>query len=220
MTEQTTLISEELTLAGEASPITPEIIALNSHRITTVTQLKDQEYLFRLQDKPCFPRCDVTTITGPAKSGKTFFVSMLMACCAERQVLALERVREEPLSVLWLDTEQSLQSTKDILAGRIAKLVQTPFPDERFYVFNVRSATYKERREMMALAIETYRPDLVILDNISDLSFDINSDTVKKSFSRRQDIPKGAVKAKFTVLKLKPEDNPKIDRFSPEASRQ
>ena len=175
MTEQSTLISEELTLAGEASPVTPEIIALNSHRITTETQLKDQEYLFRLQDKPCFPRCDVTTITGPAKSGKTFFVSMLMACCAERQVLALERVREEPLSVLWLDTEQSRQSTKDILAGRIAKLVQTPFPDERFYVFNVRSATYKERREMMALAIETYRPDLVILDNISDLSFDINS---------------------------------------------
>ncbi|MBQ6204943.1 MAG: AAA family ATPase, partial [Prevotella sp.] len=175
MTEQSTLISEELTLAGEASPVTPEIIALNSHRITTETQLKDQEYLFRLQDKPCFPRCDVTTITGPAKSGKTFFVSMLMACCAERQVLALERVREEPLSVLWLDTEQSRQSTKDILAGRIARLVQTPFPDERFYVFNVRSATYKERREMMALAIETYRPDLVILDNISDLSFDINS---------------------------------------------
>ena len=54
----------------------------------------------------------------------------------------------------------------------------------------------------------------------SDRSFDINSDTVKKSFSRRQDIPKGAVKAKFTVLKLKPEDNPQIDRFSPEASRQ
>ena len=42
MTEQTTLISEELTLAGEASPVTPEIIALNSHRITTETQLKDQ----------------------------------------------------------------------------------------------------------------------------------------------------------------------------------
>ena len=83
MTEQTTLISEELTLAGEASPVTPEIIALNSHRITTETQLKDQEYLFKLQGKPCFPRCDVTTITGPAKSGKTFFVSMLMACCIQ-----------------------------------------------------------------------------------------------------------------------------------------
>jgi hypothetical protein len=37
MTEQSTLISEELTLAGEASPVTPEIIALNSHRITTET---------------------------------------------------------------------------------------------------------------------------------------------------------------------------------------
>lgn len=169
------LIEGELEQAGTASPITPEIIALNSHRITTETQLKKQEFLFALQGKPCFPRCDVTTITGPAKSGKTFFVSMLMACCAERQVLELERVREEPLSVLWLDTEQSKQSTKDILTDRIAKLVKAPFPNELYYVFNVRSATYKERREMMALAIETYHPDIVILDNISDLSFDINS---------------------------------------------
>ena len=39
--------------------------------------------------------------------GKTFFTSMLMACCAEKQVLELERIREQPLKVMWYDTEQS-----------------------------------------------------------------------------------------------------------------
>ena len=54
------LVEGELEQAGTASPITPQIIALNSHRITTETQLKKQEFLFALQGKPCFPRCDGT----------------------------------------------------------------------------------------------------------------------------------------------------------------
>jgi hypothetical protein len=49
---------------------------------------------------------------------------MLMACCAEKSVLELERIRDEPLKVMWYDTEQSRQSTKSILTGRVFKLVK------------------------------------------------------------------------------------------------
>ena len=164
----------ELMHAGEVSEVTPVLQELDRHRITSVTDVPQEEFLMRLFGKPCLPRRDLTTITGQEKCGKTFFTSMLMACCAERRVLELERIREERLRVLWYDTEQSLQSTKGILAERVARLVEGDFPDDSFFVFNVRSSTCEERMEMLVAGIEAYHPDLVIIDNISDLLPNVN----------------------------------------------
>lgn len=175
MKDQKTLIESELSHAGEASAITPELLKLDAHRITSETQLPDEEFLFRMFGTPCFPRRDLTTVTGQEKCGKTFFVSMLMASCAERRVLEVERIREQQLKVLWYDTEQSRQSTLRILKGRVAELVGgDAFPEQLYYVFNVRSCTFEERMEMLATGIAAYRPDLVIIDNISDLLPSIN----------------------------------------------
>ena len=168
-------IEEELAHAGETSPITPKLQELDAYRITTDRQLKDEDFLFRLKGTPCFPRRDITAITGQAKSGKTIFVSMLMACCAQRQVLELERICESPLRVMWIDTEQSQQSTQGIMVNRIARLVQSePFPEDRFFVFNVRSAIVENRYELLATGIEAYHPDMVIIDNVRDFVTDIN----------------------------------------------
>ena len=190
MTEQKSLVLEELSYAGEASEITPELIELDQCRITSESKLPDEDFMMELYGKKCFPRKDLTTFTGPAKSGKTFWTSILMACCAkaadsERKVLELQRIREEPLKVMWYDTEQSKQTTKNILANRIFKMSaenaeasdDSPQPtplDQQFFVFNVRALTCQERREKLPLAIKTYRPDIVIIDGIADLLPDIN----------------------------------------------
>jgi len=189
MTEQKSLVLEELSYAGEASEITPELIELDQCRITSESKLPDEDFMMELYGKKCFPRKDLTTFTGPAKSGKTFWTSILMACCAkaadsERKVLELQRIREEPLKVMWYDTEQSKQTTKNILANRIFRMSaenaeasdDTPQPtlDQQFFVFNVRALTCQERREKLPLAIKTYRPDIVIIDGIADLLPDIN----------------------------------------------
>lgn len=104
-------IQEELAQAGEASPITPELILLDQKsRITSESEIEDEEFLFRFMGEKCFPRKDLTTITGPAKGGKTFFSSLLMACStkdAEGTLLHMERISQEPLKVMWYDTEQS-----------------------------------------------------------------------------------------------------------------
>ena len=175
MKKKTDAITEELAQAGEASPITPQLQELDGYRITTDRRLKQEDFLFRLKGTPCFPRRDITAITGQAKSGKTIFVSMLMACCSQRQVLGLERISEEPLKVMWIDTEQSPQSTQGILAGRIARLIQDEtFPEERFFVFNVRSAFVEDRYDLLATGVENYKPDMVIIDNVRDFVTDIN----------------------------------------------
>ena len=195
----------EKALSKERVAVTPEQLRLDSYRMTSQTDVPEEEFLFRHFGKPCFPRKELTTVTGPAKSGKTFFTSMLMACCIRRQVMTLERVREEPLKVMWYDTEQSRNTTKEILVKRIGRMVSNGdstdtddtddtdnaiepdknftddtddaagvFPDEQFFVFNMRGASIQERRELLAVAIASYRPDLVILDGISDLLADIN----------------------------------------------
>lgn len=177
-------INEELSQAGTASLITSELMKLDSFRITSDTPVPAEEFLLRMFGKPCFPRRDLSTVTGMEKCGKTFFTTMIMACCAEKQVLELERISEQPLKVMWYDTEQSRQSTKSILTERVFKLIKAHTEsteitessqlDTNFFVFNVRACTYQERMAYLIAGIQSYKPDLVIIDNVSDLLPSVN----------------------------------------------
>ena len=169
-------VNEALQHAGEPTVVTPELLALDQERVTSESEIPEEEFLFKLNGVPCCPRGDLSTMTGPAKTGKTNVAAMLMACCVSRRVLGFERIGEEPLRAMWFDTEQSRCTTKRILTDRIGGLLGGgQFPDEQFFVFNVRNHTPKERIEMLALAIETYKPDICIIDGIADLLDDINS---------------------------------------------
>ena len=144
------LIDEALQQTGESRDITPELVKLDSDRITSDTDAPEEVFLYKMCGTPCFPRGDLTTVTGPAKSGKTYLISLLMACGVGHKVLELERIREEPLKVMWYDTEQSRYTTKRILTDRVGRMLdQTTFPDEQFYVFNVRNRSTEERRPML-----------------------------------------------------------------------
>lgn len=169
-------IEEELDQAGEVSPVSPLVVKLDKCRIMSDTYVPPEDFLLRLFGKPCFPRRDLSTITGTEKCGKTFFTSMMMACCAKKNVLELERISDEPLKVMWYDTEQSRQSTKSILTDRVFKLANLTESDidSNFFVFNVRANTYQERLDYLVAGIEAYQPDMVIIDNVSDLLSSIN----------------------------------------------
>ena len=175
-TNESDPIEEELSKAGEVSEVSPLVIKLDQCRIMSDTEVPPEDFLLRLFGKPCFPRRDLSTITGTEKCGKTFFTSMLMACCSEKNVLELERISEEPLKVMWYDTEQSRQSTKSILTERIYKLIHTEKNDldRRYFVFNVRACSCQERMDYLVAGIEAYQPDMVIIDNVSDLLPSIN----------------------------------------------
>ena len=121
-------LDAELQHAGEQTVLSPQMLLLEQLRITPEKELPKMEFLFRLFGKPCFPRRELVAITGKAKSGKTYVTSMLMA----RGVASpqppptgggvLMRAGEKPLRVLWYDTEQSDESTQDILCNRIMKM--------------------------------------------------------------------------------------------------
>ena len=160
-----------------ARKLTP-LEELMEHRITPETKLPPLEFLFKMNGTECFPLSELVANTGKAKSGKTLFLSIVMACCLKKNVLALERIRDEPIRVLWYDTEQSAQSTQQILVKRIIPLSETKENiNDQFFVFNVRGIGWQKRRELLAAAIEQYKPNLVIVDGVKDLITDINDGT-------------------------------------------
>ena len=119
------LIAEELAKAGTD----PELIAkLKKDRITADKELPPMEFLLKLFDVPCCPRGELVAFTGKAKSGKTFVMSMMMAAATAAEALAFHRTTFEPLQVLWIDTEQSDQSTQDILRNRLIPMVVSSPP--------------------------------------------------------------------------------------------
>lgn len=161
---------------------------LEVHRITPDKELPKMEFLFRLFHKPCFPRGELVALSGKAKSGKTFVCSILMALSYRSQVLSVERIEPKKLHVLWYDTEQSEESTQDILCNRIIPMTgiaEDQFPMDSFDIFNVRAESYDQRLPMLEAAVQHYEPDLVILDGIRDLVGDINDGIIAQECIER-----------------------------------
>jgi len=151
---------------------------LYRERITPTTNLDPMEPLFEMLGVPCFYRGELTADCGKAKSGKTTFLSILMACSLKEQLLAVKRLSKEPLKVLWIDTEQSQQSTQEILKERIMPLAGVEaLDDSQFYAFNLRGLGFEKRGKMVDLAIATIKPDICIIDGVKDLMTDINDAT-------------------------------------------
>ena len=184
-------IEAEVAQAGSASGLSPNLLELEKNRITSSKVLPPMAFLFTLFDEPCFPRRELVAFTGRAKSGKTFVISILMTLCVAREILTFKREAAEPLRVLWYDTEQSDNSTQDILVNRIIPLFHRTmgndesFPEHLFDIFNVRNIDRAQRETCFLEAIGHYRPDLVILDGIRDLVSDINDGTMAQEMMEK-----------------------------------
>lgn len=148
---------------------------LESRRILATSDIQSHQFLFEWDNKPCFARGELVALTGKAKSGKTYVCSILMALGVRRQLMGMKRIQEAPLKVLWIDTEQSADSTQEILCLRIARLVGCDIPDDNYYVYNLRQDNWQDRLAIVLGCISVHQPDLVIFDGIRDVVGDINN---------------------------------------------
>ena len=192
--EKIKLVAQEFWGKDEEPQMNAKLQRLESRRITPNSLIPKRRFLFEMFDKPCFARGELVGITGRAKSGKTFFTSILMALGVCGEVLGIKRIDPEPLRVLWMDTEQSEESTQEILCDRIMKLWQRSmpegesienFPSKMFDIFNVRAEAWQDRLPLLEEAIAEYKPDLVILDGIRDLVNDINDGILSQKVIER-----------------------------------
>ena len=187
-------ISEALSHAGEDPRLLAQLQRLEARRITPDTLIPPREFLFRLFSIPCFPRGELVAITGKEKSGKTFVTSLLMTLCVRREALSMARNVDEGLRLLWYDTEQSEESTQEILVDRIRRMICQSadlFESaadswlDRFFVYNVSSESWRDRLPLLETAIVEHHPDLVVLDGIRDLVDDINDGVLSQSVVER-----------------------------------
>ena len=170
---------------------------LEKLRITSGSEIPPHEFLYTWNGVPCYARGELVAVTGKAKSGKTYLNSLLMAAAGTSALsrgagnelepaynagrmdgghfLGLKRIREKPLRVVWIDTEQSADSTHEILRDRIGAMTGAEASDEAYHVFNLRQVRWQDRMTLVLAAIAIYMPDLVIFDGIRDVVGDINN---------------------------------------------
>ena len=148
---------------------------IDARRILPSTEITPHEFLFQWNDKPCFARGELVALTGKAKSGKTYVCSILMALAVKRQLMGLQRLQDEPMKVVWIDTEQSADSTQEILCIRIASLIEQEVPENQYFVYNLRPDNWQDRLNLVITCIGLHQPDLVIFDGIRDVVGDINN---------------------------------------------
>ena len=148
---------------------------IDARRITPSTEVQAHQFLFKWNDIPCFARGELVALTGKAKSGKTYVCSLLMALAVKQQIMGIQRIQDDPLKVLWIDTEQSADSTHEILSLRIGKLIEQEVPNDQYFVYNFRQDNWQDRLSLVLACISKHQPDLVIFDGIRDVVGDINN---------------------------------------------
>ena len=139
-------------------------------------------------------------ISGQRKNGKTFLIAQLMAAILgcdgnERTSMYLpgltvpERTLDflgHPPKAMYIDTEMEKLSSAKVLR-RVHWLcgqdMSQPFPDDRFSVLwlkNVQSndgvAVHRKRYDLIRLAFDTIKPDVIFVDGLRDLLASINDE--------------------------------------------
>ena len=148
---------------------------LSERRIQASSNIQPHQFLFSWGNRPCFARGELVALTGKAKSGKTYVCSILMALAHKSHIMGLQRIDDDPLRVVWIDTEQSADTTQEILCMRVGQLIEQEIPNEYFFVYNFRQDDWQERLSLVMACISMHKPDLVIFDGIRDVVGDINN---------------------------------------------
>lgn len=119
------------------------------------------EAIFSLNGIPVLSKKSLSTIIAKAKAGKTTVTAWMVA-----QML-LNGIR-----ILWIDTEQGLyySSRTQYWVLNIARLTLS----ENLDFFDLKTFPPNERIEITIALLEANEYDLVVLDGVRDLVFDIN----------------------------------------------
>lgn len=155
---------------------------LPSIEIMNVPDEEEPKSLYTVNGVEVLHPQTVNIVTAQRKSGKSSFGGLLMAASAspEHQVLnGAVRCTDGPVSILYIDTEMPLRDLRRLL--RRAMKTASRHYDDQWNEHYIRCLSLKdfdetERKLLIELAIQQYRPQLVVIDGIADLIQSINSE--------------------------------------------
>lgn len=123
--------------------------------------IEEPESIFEINDIPVFTRKSISVKIGKAKSGKTTSTAYEM-----KSILPQYKV-------LWCDTEQGLYyaSRTQTYILKCAGFKH----NHHLIMIDLKKFKPSERLELIKVGIERIKPDLVVLDGLRDIAYDINS---------------------------------------------
>ncbi|WP_183560616.1 AAA family ATPase [Mucilaginibacter sp. SP1R1] len=127
-------------------------------------EIPKPEIVFGINGIPIFTKKSISVLIGRAKSGKTTVTSWIVSQSITAKV---------PVKVLWIDTEQGLYYGSRTQHWILSMSGLSSSEYLQFYDLKIFGPT--KRIEMVEEIIKMFTPDLVVIDGIRDLVFDINN---------------------------------------------
>ena len=122
----------------------------------------EPDIVFGINGVSIFTKKSISTLIGRAKSGKTTATAWVVS----QSILS-------EINVLWIDTEQGLYYGSRTQHWILAMSGEKSSPYLKFYDLKIFNPN--QRVEMIEWIIKDLKPDLVVVDGIRDLIFDINN---------------------------------------------
>lgn len=144
---------------------------------------KPLDVLITLGDCPIVVRDDLTVIAGRKKAYKSHLVwKMVSAALGAKPENCLGfSGAKRPLKVVFLDTEQSSSDVNRLLLKTLLSAGQdTRWPNPNLIVYEGRRESFEVLREAIPHILEEHKPDIMVIDVITDLVQNIN-DTVEST---------------------------------------
>jgi len=142
-----------------------------SKRIKSTDNIKQNEYLLKIDNTNKFSKGNISGWIGLAKSKKTFALTMFVSALVGHLKLYSKFNANSKASVLYIDTEQSPSDVQRI-THRVKKMVGN---EEGLFMYGLRPLSPKLRIEAIELLLKEHATDVLIIDGVRDLLMDINN---------------------------------------------
>lgn len=142
-------------------------------------------YLLYRNGVGTFRKGSIVAITGKAKNGKTFALSIFIAALLGDTTIFESKMSDDE-KVLYFDTEQEEDDVVEVVQ-RIHKMLGWDINDNnaRFKGYYLRETPTEEIYEFIRERIETVKPAAVFIDGIADLIYSINDYEESNSIIKR-----------------------------------
>ncbi len=143
-----------------------------SSRIKSTDEIKENEYLLKIENTNKFSKGNISGWIGRAKSKKTFALTMFIAALVKGISLFGKFNANKQVKTLWIDTEQSPSDAQKI-TRRIKSMVDS---DDDLLLYGLRPLSPKERIEAIKILLNHHKDiEVLVIDGIRDLLMDINN---------------------------------------------
>lgn len=155
--------------------------SIMQNRVKPDDDIPEPENIIQIEGHACVTKGELTSLKAKHKTGKTTALTIVCAAALGCDDFKIKASRKDN-RILYVDTEQSRYSTQKIVkrARAMSGLSAEEF-DERFFLLYQREQYYETRIQQLRTLLGELHFDMVVIDNIADLTGDFNNHDSSKA---------------------------------------